>query len=295
MIHCGDFTNCGSMLELQKAVDLLTSVDAELKLVIAGNHDTTLDHDYCYGRHGQEPLFDYTNEPTVNPEKCLQLWKSKTESAGITYLEEGTHTFHLKSGVKFTVYATPFQPGPGNWAFQYRHDDDRYNKAEHSLTDARNISENPIPDDVHVVISHGPMLNILDLTTRGDTAGCAHLARAVMRTRPMLHLCGHIHEGWGGRRILWSDDATDVATSEMTIRQWGRSAPRCGAKSITRVKADNLSPSGDHAPYIDISRGSVKPLVHGEETISINASIVNNANEAVHAPWLIDLDLPLGA
>ncbi|KAJ4022560.1 hypothetical protein NW766_001599 [Fusarium irregulare] len=42
-IHCGDLTQNSKLHEFESAIDLLKQLDASLKLVIAGNHDFTLD------------------------------------------------------------------------------------------------------------------------------------------------------------------------------------------------------------------------------------------------------------
>lgn len=42
LIHCGDLTMMGLIHEYEKTLDMLESIDADLKLVIAGNHDISL-------------------------------------------------------------------------------------------------------------------------------------------------------------------------------------------------------------------------------------------------------------
>ncbi|KAI4221470.1 MAG: hypothetical protein L6R40_008630, partial [Gallowayella cf. fulva] len=43
LLHCGDLTQVGRISDFKKAIKMLGSIDAELKLVIAGNHDMELD------------------------------------------------------------------------------------------------------------------------------------------------------------------------------------------------------------------------------------------------------------
>jgi len=43
VIHCGNLTQESKLKEFRTATRLLKSIDAPLKLVIAGNHDFTLD------------------------------------------------------------------------------------------------------------------------------------------------------------------------------------------------------------------------------------------------------------
>lgn len=43
LLHCGDLTQIGSLDALKKCLEMLKEIPAELKLVIAGNHDLSLD------------------------------------------------------------------------------------------------------------------------------------------------------------------------------------------------------------------------------------------------------------
>lgn len=46
LLHCGDLTQVGGHGPFRKALKMLGEIDAELKLVIAGNHDLELDGEY---------------------------------------------------------------------------------------------------------------------------------------------------------------------------------------------------------------------------------------------------------
>lgn len=46
VLHCGDLTNCGGLATYKKALKMLHALNAELKLVISGNHDLDLDKTY---------------------------------------------------------------------------------------------------------------------------------------------------------------------------------------------------------------------------------------------------------
>lgn len=48
LLHCGDLTMNGELEKLEGVIKMLGSIDAELKLVIAGNHDRTLDGPHWY-------------------------------------------------------------------------------------------------------------------------------------------------------------------------------------------------------------------------------------------------------
>jgi Icc-related predicted phosphoesterase len=55
-----------------------------------------------------------------------------------------------------------------------------------------------IPDDVDVLISHGPPQGILDQSPGSpEHAGCPELLEAVNRLKPKLHVFGHVHGAHG--------------------------------------------------------------------------------------------------
>ena len=65
-----------------------------------------------------------------------------------------------------------------------------------------------IPEDIDVLITHGPPYQILDADLEsGVHSGCRELFDAVMRVRPKLHVFGHIHGGYG---IFQTRDTTFV-------------------------------------------------------------------------------------
>ena len=120
------------------------------------------------------------------------------------------------------------------------------------------------------MLTHGPPLNILDTTYYGqENVGCAHLRRAVERCKPRLHCFGHIHEGWGAERVHW------------------------GSEKVERVEQRKQKLVEERVARVDISGGGERPLRWGEETLFVNASIMDVHYQPVNAPWIVDLDLPL--
>ncbi len=97
-----------------------------------------------------------------------------------TYLEDSGTTV---GGL--AVWGSPWQPRFFDWAFNL----DRGAPLE--------AKWNLIPAATDVLVTHGPPMEILDRTRRGEPVGCEALARAVLRVKPKLHVFGHIHEGYG--------------------------------------------------------------------------------------------------
>lgn len=137
VLHAGDLTNSGLVPEYHTTLNVLASVEAELKLVIAGNHDLTLDLDYLRAKQLGAPRFKKVFAAGGAPGTALdqvldrvrtslssadrervemvvaqertarQIWTSDdAKRAGIVFLDEGVHQFELKNGAKFTVSAT---------------------------------------------------------------------------------------------------------------------------------------------------------------------------------------------
>ncbi|MCJ1453583.1 hypothetical protein MMC28_003930 [Mycoblastus sanguinarius] len=266
LLHAGDLTKVGYEIEYEKTLDFLKSANAELKLVIAGNHDITLHEDWY--RDTQQAKKKHMGR-SEDLKKCKKMWTGEeAKKAGIVYLEEGIRRFSLKSGVEFTVYSSPWQPEYYDWAFTYNRREDRFNP---SPSVVKTKAANPIPDhpNIDVMLTHGPPMGILDRTSHGEHVGCEHLRRAVQRCKPRLHCFGHIHEGWGVERMYWkTEEATAHARDQQKILQ-NRSA------------------------YYDVSEGSGSPLKWGKETLFVNASIMDVHSNPTNAPFVVDMDLPV--
>ncbi|KAJ9134582.1 Metallo-dependent phosphatase, partial [Coniochaeta hoffmannii] len=188
LIHAGDLTNQGSYSELSKAVQWLEKAPFECKIVIAGNHDLTLDAPF-YSLHSQS----FHNQAPQDPAKCLTLL---TSSPSITYLSHSSTTVRLSSPsgprTTFSIFGSPYSPrqeGHGLWAFQY--DDD---------LEAEDLWAR-VPLDTDILVTHTPPYRHCDEGVRRRRAvGCERLREALWRVRPLVHVCGHVHEGRGAER-----------------------------------------------------------------------------------------------
>lgn len=102
LLHCGDLTMVGHLHEYERTLKMLEGINADLKLVIAGNHDITLDERY-YERKGQY-MHRWHGYDTDLPRHAKEMWTGeRARKAGVTYLEEGTHTFQLSNGAQLRV------------------------------------------------------------------------------------------------------------------------------------------------------------------------------------------------
>ncbi len=99
-----------------------------------------------------------------------------------TYLQDSGVTI---GGLK--LWGSPWQPEYHNWAF--------------NLPRGAEIAKkwSLVPDDTDVLITHGPPEGIMDELYSFGTIGCEELARARERIRPLMHVFGHVHEGYGAQ------------------------------------------------------------------------------------------------
>ena len=100
LLHAGDITMVGYIHEYESMVDMFSKAHAELKIVIAGNHDVTLDEPY-YEKIGKRKFHRNIGEDL---EVVREMWTGEhAKQAGIVYLDEGVRTFTLSNGARFTV------------------------------------------------------------------------------------------------------------------------------------------------------------------------------------------------
>ena len=143
-------------------------------------------HDFCFEQTPEQARRRITNATYLEDEACVV---------------EG-----------ITIYGSPWQPWYGGWAF--------------NLERGRPLAEKwaLIPDGTQLLITHGPPEGVLDLTFRGERAGCRDLLERVKAVRPRLHVFGHIHEAAG---VVELDGTTFVNASTRlghgrgVVVEWG--------------------------------------------------------------------------
>ncbi len=275
LLHCGDLTVTGQSVEFVNAIDMLSKFNAELKLVIAGNHDLSLDSEYEKhrgpGQYHFPPVGPNSNYQASEYMRCKMATK-----AGITYLEEGLHSFVLDSGAQFSIYASPHQPhyNGSSWGFSYPRDEDRFNPLHLVAPHMKPTAINPIPDypRVDIIMTHGPPYGILDRTKEWQNVGCEALLGALIRAKPKLHCFGHIHEAMGAGIVMWKDQE----------------------EGLGKQLAGHYASAED---YIPCSNTYPQPLYKripvGKGTLMINASVQDG--DAKYSwnndPWIVQLQL----
>ncbi|MCJ1371218.1 hypothetical protein MMC20_002433 [Loxospora ochrophaea] len=271
LLHCGDLTQVGGVSSFKKALKMLRSIDAELKLVIPGNHDLELDKQYW------EAQCDDEGASSADVEDHDLAVKAMTGplagEAGVLLLNEGAHSFTLQSGAKFTIYVSPYTPAFGDWAFAYKPHEDRFNKPHQVFADnITSIATNPIPAGIDIVMTHGPPKGILDWCPQQGHVGCENILQAIRRVKPMMHCFGHVHESNGMRAIDWDKSATADIPAQRN-------------ETVYTPFQENQIEN----PYPQPFRWNG---ARGNQTLAVNAAIMTGDNKPEQAPWLISLDLP---
>ncbi|KAK5655612.1 hypothetical protein OQA88_5543 [Cercophora sp. LCS_1] len=291
-IHCGDLTDGSKVSEFRATLALLRSIDAPLKLVIAGNHDFTLD-EAAYQKKAAEAnrVFNISADDLAREYGNVgDARRLMNEEEGITFLDEGIHRFNLNNGARLTVYASPFTPSESaDWGFQYRSGD------HHDYV---------IDQTVDIAITHGPPEGILDRTSSQKRGGCGQLFSAIARARPRLHCFGHIHEGWGARMVAWRDSITDNP-SHLTDIDNGASTTIESLASLKPGKWDDAETTAgkncrlrrlNELGYRHTSHcvGDEHPIRPGKATLFVNAAIQpgHGEEDPSQLPWVVDIDLP---
>ena len=171
LIHAGDIMNSG--YNRNDIWDFLHWYDAipgyDKKVFIAGNHDRM-----------------FENHP-----EDVKEWLSKFPN--IIYLQDESYEIYdLETDKSIKIYGSPWQPEFYSWAF---------NLPKNGIEIAGKWEA--IPDDTDILITHGPSWGAVD-TVAGrpwDNLGCELLSERIQRFRPKIHVCGHIHSGYGVETI----------------------------------------------------------------------------------------------
>jgi Icc-related predicted phosphoesterase len=115
------------------------------------------------------------------PEKAPSVFKAILDNfPNLIYLENEEVSIN-----NIKIWGSPITPFFFNWAFNRQRGQD-----------IRRCWE-AIPEDIDILVTHGPPLGFGDRTIRGELVGCKDLLEIVEKVKPKYHTFGHIHEGYG--------------------------------------------------------------------------------------------------
>ncbi|PTB61744.1 Metallo-dependent phosphatase [Trichoderma citrinoviride] len=291
-VHCGDLTQHSKLDEFRAAIQLIESINAPLKIIIAGNHDFSLDIPVFKRKISEavnfasEPIDDALIKKEYGDYGTARNLLLQLREKSIVFLEEGTHQFNLRNGARLTIYASPYTPttiSSSDWGFQYN-DDHTF-----SITKA-----------IDIAITHGPPHGILDLSEDKKRVGCPQLFAAIAKAQPRIHCFGHAHEGWGAKLVAWRSvisDApshfTDIDNNESQVIE--NMASLRGSKFDSpeerKAREERLAAYRERG-YCEVSHLSDQsPLGASGKTLFINAAVMGQEG-LDQLPWVVDIELP---
>lgn len=284
VIHCGDLTEESKITEFQTALNMMLEIDAPLNLLIAGNHDFTLD----------TPVFRDKLADNITTEDASLVRSTygdfgearamfetdAAKAAGIVFLDEGNHSFRLANGASLSVYASPYTASKScTWGYQYRPSD------EHTWD---------IKPNTDVVITHSPPLGILDYTGSKTRAGSPSLFAAAARAKPKMHCFGHIHEAWGAKVVAWRETLSDFP-SHFTDVDNDRSSLVESLAGLRVGKFDTLESCGEMKArlerYDEQGYCEAALKLEDDQTLFVNAAIEGSCEGVQQHSWVFTLDL----
>ena len=172
LLHAGDIMNSGyNKHDILSFCTWFQSLKQyEDKVFIAGNHDRLFEN-VPYEVEGylkDYPLIDYLQDEEL-----------------VLY-GDGPNGDMPENNIR--IYGSPWQPEFYSWAF---------NLPKNGIEIAGKWEA--IPSNTDILITHGPAYGTLD-TVKGrghNHLGCELLAQRIEVIKPKIHICGHIHSGYG--------------------------------------------------------------------------------------------------
>ncbi|VDC06699.1 unnamed protein product [Peniophora sp. CBMAI 1063] len=188
LLHAGDLSSHGRPSHLTKTLEWLLEQPHAEKVIIAGNHDHSLDQTNMprHGKHKQKNRI-FLDVTDAQLDDLYDMVKGeRAREAHIHYLEHESLELKLDNGKTWKLYGSPAAPMYAWGSFQYVDDEE-----------ARAIY-NPIPPDTSILLTHTPPQSIRDLSSSGARAGCPILSKRLKDLKQCrLHVFGHIHESHG--------------------------------------------------------------------------------------------------
>jgi Icc-related predicted phosphoesterase len=170
LVSCGDFSMLGKQNEVRAFHTWMNRQPAKHLISVMGNHEINV-----------EANFGLSKEIAL--EVCPR----------VHFIEEGLIEIE---GVK--IWCSAHTPEFCDWAYNVPRG---YEIKRHW---------DMIPDNIDILVTHGPPFGVLDTVRGGPHLGCEELIKAVERVKPLIHAFGHIHDSFGKIEI---DGATYINAS----------------------------------------------------------------------------------
>jgi predicted phosphodiesterase len=200
LIHAGDISSMGYKHEIEDFCEWYNSLENyDFKMFIAGNHD--------WGFIDREPFFVHGSVLIPkSTEKILNSYKN------FEYLRDSSVEVQIGDEKPVKIYGSPWQPEFFDWAFNLPRKGEELKRRW-----------NNIPTDTDILITHGPAYGYVDqVIGRTEHLGCELLADRIKEIKPKIHVCGHIHSGYG---YVFDGDAHYINASVLNERYEYKNKP----------------------------------------------------------------------
>jgi len=175
LIHAGDISSQGYKHEIEDFCKWFNGLENyDFKFFIAGNHD--------WGFVDREIFTVHRSVVIPKPtEEILNSYK------WIEYLRDNLVEIEISNDSPIKIYGSPWQPEFYNWAFNLPRKGDELKRRWSA-----------IPEGLDILITHGPAYGYVDrIVGQTEHLGCELLADRIKVAKPKIHVCGHIHSGYG--------------------------------------------------------------------------------------------------
>jgi Icc-related predicted phosphoesterase len=177
IIHAGDVSSVGRKTEVEDFLDWFSKLPYKHRVFIPGNHDFFFDYGWKASTAIGKTRFEKKYAGIYSKEDVDTVLSKFPQ---VTYLNDSGIEV---DGIK--IWGSPITPWFHDWAFNRMRGDDI--KRHWDL----------IPESTDILVTHGPVYKVLDRTLDGDLTGCEDLLAKITQTKVKIHICGHIHEGYG--------------------------------------------------------------------------------------------------
>ena len=181
LIHAGDMSSMGYKREIEdfcKWFDGINNYDH--KVFIAGNHDWGFINQIQLSLTGEAEVPDETQQILNSYKTFDYLFDSEVLLSATE--KDGTEKYRVN------VYGSPWQPEFYNWAFNLPRRGENL----------KSVWER-IPETTDILVTHGPAYGFVDTVyyRPAEHLGCELLTERIGIIKPKIHVCGHIHTGYG--------------------------------------------------------------------------------------------------
>lgn len=182
LILAGDYTATGKLTQWAQFFRWLKDQPYEKKILIAGNHDNFMQTGFPKNQQEADDL-----------KEVIDFLDTDVD---FEYLcDSGTEY----NGVK--IWGSPWTP----WFHGVNPKCKAFMKSESHLEKKFRM----IPEDLEILITHGPMRHILDQNIDGYTCGSSFLRQHIDRAKPKFHIFGHIHEQ-GNNQLMYKHQGSNT-------------------------------------------------------------------------------------